>query len=254
MLVVSELLRMQANIWPGFYSRIFASLQQKDTSGHLTKLWQQDPFKAKWSIVARGYSSIRDHVGKANAPLGIFLKLVCPVVGIIGVENYLEKMNWVVEVTAGQISLHQTLLPNLDMFEPHFMYTSMTERDVINFVVTQGYITRRIANGITGGKSGRVGRVAHQCLRPQEGLLASYPTLPPPTPVAKACSANLVEQEACQWTGSMPDLCNQDAGAIDHIALSSSETWDVSDTGAPSSFEEMLAGVLQDGDVIPSSE
>jgi hypothetical protein len=72
------------NSWMAFrayYATIFTTFQQKNISGFLTRMWQEDPFKAKWAIVAKAYSIIRDKVGKAHAPLDIFLQTVCPHIG-----------------------------------------------------------------------------------------------------------------------------------------------------------------------------
>jgi len=242
--------RIWANSWLGFYARIFTTLQQKDTSGHLTKLWQQDPFKAKWTIVARGYSSIRDHVGKSNAPLDIFLKLACPVIGIIGVEDYLEKMKWFVKISPdGHISLHQGSTPNIEVFESHFMHTSMTERDVINFVASQGYITQKVADTITASRPGRVGRNLRYSLYPQESLLASRPMLPTPMPAMEVRAAiDPVEQMPYQWMGSMSDLYNPGAGSVESQGLvNNDDTWNMSNFSNPLGFEELFAGMIQDG-------
>lgn len=60
------------NSWMAFrayYSPLFTSLQQKDISGALTEMWAADPFHAKWTIVAKAYSVIRDQVGKVSTLL-----------------------------------------------------------------------------------------------------------------------------------------------------------------------------------------
>jgi len=52
--------------------------------------WLRDPFKAKWAIVARANSAIRDKVGKPRAPLDRFLSLVCPALDIIDIADFSE--------------------------------------------------------------------------------------------------------------------------------------------------------------------
>ena len=59
---VSDLLTKSS----GYYSAMFTSLPQKEISGFLTFMWKVDPFKAKWSVLAKAYSIIRDHQGKLN--------------------------------------------------------------------------------------------------------------------------------------------------------------------------------------------
>jgi len=75
-----------------YYSKIFTRMQQKNTSGLLKIMWNQDPFKAKWSIIARAYTDIRDQVGKANASIEIFFSIVCPKMGIISADDYFARM------------------------------------------------------------------------------------------------------------------------------------------------------------------
>ncbi len=88
----------------GYYSAIFASLQQKDISGFLTYMWQNDPFKAKWSILAKAYSVIRDEQGKHKASLEEFLAINGPLIGIIEPADYLQKVGWEIGVDGlGQV-------------------------------------------------------------------------------------------------------------------------------------------------------
>jgi hypothetical protein len=249
-----------------FYTRIFHSIHQKTASAHLTQLWQQDPFKAKWTIVARGYSAIRDYVGKSRAPLGVFLQLVCPAIGIIRVEDYLEKMQWSMQYASdGTINLQQTSSPDLNSFEQHIMHTSMTEKDVIHLVAVHGYITQDVANMIAG----RSGVFTVQSQVPQQGLLAVRPTVsqascprtttisqpkilesPPDTP---SCilkreyghifeAANLRDLQIFQqlWTGSMSDLYNPTAGSFDFASIvdnTKTGVWGSSNVPEPSSHQ-----------------
>ncbi|KAL1865265.1 hypothetical protein Plec18167_009460 [Paecilomyces lecythidis] len=80
-----------------FYSAAFPQFTQKAKSGILRFLWENDPFKAKWAILAKAYSIIRDsHVGQVS--LDTFLALNCRFVGIIEPEKYLAAMGWDLEM------------------------------------------------------------------------------------------------------------------------------------------------------------
>jgi hypothetical protein len=150
-----------------FYSRIFEFFSQEETSVYVTTLWKTDPFKAKWTIVARAYASIRDLVGEDNAPLIGFLDLVCPAFGIIAVNKYLKKMNWTIKLAADDtLDMHQAALPDLDAFEPSIKQSSMTEMDVIWFCGVREYIDLQATTTLTGLS------VAAQ---PRQGLLAGLP-------------------------------------------------------------------------------
>ena len=65
-------------------------------------LWQGDHFQAKWTIVAKAYSKVRDYQGKDNANLSKFLELVSPFIGIIAPADYLSIMGW--KTTEGESS------------------------------------------------------------------------------------------------------------------------------------------------------
>lgn len=76
---------------------MFKTFQQKDISGLLIRLlWQNDPSKANWSILAKAYSMIREHKAKDAAPLDVFLSLClsCPYIGVIPRDDYLSVMGW----------------------------------------------------------------------------------------------------------------------------------------------------------------
>lgn len=105
-------------------------------------MWQKDPFKAKWSIIAKAYSGIRDHLGKKRAPLDTFLTLICPKIGIIPVHDYLTTMNWTFVVYPDESkALKQSTNPDFSTFSNAIMTTIMTERDVVDYCGQRGYIT-----------------------------------------------------------------------------------------------------------------
>lgn len=123
---------------PGYYSTIFLKFQQKEISGFLTVLWQADPFKAKWSIIAKSYSVIRNDQGKANAPLEKFLAINAPLIGIIEPAQYLEALNWEVAVDeVGQTVVRR----NGDSIDEQLFITNVSVNDVIRNSYDEGYFT-----------------------------------------------------------------------------------------------------------------
>lgn len=132
------------NSWMAFrsyYSKMFTDSQQKDISTYLKTLWNAEQFKAKWSVLAKVYSIIRDVRGKALAPLDKFLDITCPVFGIIPQSEYLDKLNWSFETDSqGKRSLVQTPLPDLTAIDDHYKYSNMTESDIIAYCINQGYM------------------------------------------------------------------------------------------------------------------
>jgi len=150
------------------------SMQQKNTSPLLKAMWDEDPFKAKWSIIARAYTSIRDQVGKTNASIEAFFQIVCPRMGIIEVGDYLAMMQWAVQTNSnGSIVLHQSCRPDLSLFPFEIMSSSLTEKDVIHFCASLGYLSHADAVAIAG-QNPALGFLNFQ-QAPQQGLFASIP-------------------------------------------------------------------------------
>lgn len=73
---------------------MFRGIQQKEVSSYLTLLWAEDPFRNKWTLIAKVYSFVRDEVGKSEAALGDFLAVACPLMGIIKPADYLRLLGW----------------------------------------------------------------------------------------------------------------------------------------------------------------
>lgn len=120
---------------------LFTHLQQKDISGFLTFLWQTDPFKAKWSILAKAYSVIRDHEGKEKAPLDGFLSINANFIGIIHPGSYLVMLGWQIAADGdGQIMLRREFEVNVKSLDVHLLTTNASVNDVIRNSYRHGYI------------------------------------------------------------------------------------------------------------------
>jgi hypothetical protein len=100
-------------------------------------MWKNDPFKAKWTIIAKAYSSIRDVVGKQKASLLAFLTLVYPKIGIINAEDYFWKMNWKLEAAVDVTKvLKQTSFPDLSYFGADILYTSKSPTKLLGGTIS----------------------------------------------------------------------------------------------------------------------
>nr|AKM95173.1 mating-type protein MAT1-1-1 [Cordyceps militaris] len=82
-----------------YYVKLFPESQQKAASGFLTTLWNKDPFRNRWAMIAKVYSFIRDEMGKKRAPLSSFLMAACPAMDILPPDEYLQVLGWAVEDT-----------------------------------------------------------------------------------------------------------------------------------------------------------
>jgi hypothetical protein len=129
------------NSWMAFrsyYSVIFTSFQQKDISGFLTRMWSEDLFRAKWTMVAKAYSVIRDQVGKDKAPLDIFLRIVCPLIGIIAPAEYLDMLGWAMP-SDHQREMNRIMIPNPSDFSAELRTTNLSPDDIVNHCREIGY-------------------------------------------------------------------------------------------------------------------
>jgi hypothetical protein len=190
-------------------------------------MWKNDPFKAKWTIVAKAYSSIRDVVGKQRASLLAFLTLVCPKIGMINAEDYFWKMNWKLEAAVdGTKVLKQTSFLDLSSFGADILYTNMTPKDVIHFCAQMCYIPQQVANQIAWGDNFNPAGSLPRNQISQQSLLASCPVAPQldqstsliwegeaAVGSSPACSPSVGSGLAAfpvplKWTGSMFDLYN----------------------------------------------
>jgi hypothetical protein len=259
-------------------------MQQKKTSPHLKILWEQDIFKPKWAIIAKAYSIIRGVIGTTNAPLDIFLNLVCPEIGIVSVDEYLEKMNWEVLVAEnGTITLRQTSAIDVSSFEQRLIYTTMTEWDIIRFVSNNNYIPQ--------------GTIVQHGQLPQQGIFQAAAAPPQPAPVQQPAPAQqpvsfqhpvpfaqhfasrgqffrsvatnpmatasvvlgfdvkdmmkTTSVQPIQWTGSLADLYAEETGFFDANHYFE-ERWDVGNLDDPQSFDSIFADSIRDGYVIPT--
>ncbi|EKG11565.1 Mating-type protein MAT alpha 1 [Macrophomina phaseolina MS6] len=122
-----------------YISPIFEKFQQKNRSGLVKTLWDSEQNKAKWAIVAKAYSIIRDEVGTKNAPLDDYLALACPEIGLIARENYLHTFGWELVLQAGSWGLIRRFTPDLNSFPENFFTTNLSAEDMVRYVRNQGY-------------------------------------------------------------------------------------------------------------------
>ena len=126
---------------------MFTSLQQKDISGFLTYLWQTDPFKAKWSILAKAYSIIRDSKGKEKAPLDSYLAINGPFIGIVPPEKYLEMLGWkIVASDDGGRLLRRDCDVDVSSLDQDLLTSNVSVNDIIKYSYASGYIAADEAN------------------------------------------------------------------------------------------------------------
>lgn len=122
----------------GFYSTIFPDITQKSKSGILRFLWQNDPFKAKWTILAKAYSIIRDEHDNAVS-LESFLTLNSELIGILEPDRYLDAMGW--ELTLNDKQQYTMARVKSPVATEAQLSTNCSVDDLIKHCYATGYVT-----------------------------------------------------------------------------------------------------------------
>ncbi|KAJ9665861.1 hypothetical protein H2201_003985 [Coniosporium apollinis] len=174
------------NSWMAFrsyYSPIFMKTQQKAISGLMTKMWKEDPFKAKWTVLAAAYSAIRDNVDKSDAPLDEFLRISAPYIGIIEPGAYLELLGWKTTKLEGDVgALVRVFTPDLNSFDASLRTSNLSVEDLADHCYEVGYITLEALNAIKTRSLSMAMKPAMTVAQPAAKKLkvaAPTPTSPP---------------------------------------------------------------------------
>ena len=121
---------------------MFPDLTQKAKSGILRFLWQNDPFKAKWAILAKAYSKIRDeHSGSKDVTLESFLNLNAGYIGILNPSVYLQAMGW--ELTVDEEQQYTMARVSHTTTNETDVSTNYSVNDIVNRCYDTGYVSQR---------------------------------------------------------------------------------------------------------------
>ena len=105
------------------------------------KVWQQEPFKGKWAIIAKAYSVLRDSLGKENAPLDKFFEISCELMSIIKPAQYFDTMGWEITIAEdGEPFMHRNEKP----LNPECYIDVFSVNDVIIHCYIKKYFTREL--------------------------------------------------------------------------------------------------------------
>ncbi|CAK3780920.1 mating type 1-1 [Lecanosticta acicola] len=135
------------NSWMAFrkyYNAMLAPHTQKAISKALTIFWREDPFEAKWAILAKAYSIVRGCREKKDAPLDDFFAICAPLISVIPPEVYLGWMGWQLgPPPEGEqekvLQITRAFTPNLDSFPEEYTTTTLSVDDLVNHCYAMGY-------------------------------------------------------------------------------------------------------------------
>jgi hypothetical protein len=121
------------------------NFQQKDISGIVQFLWHNDPFQAKWGVLAKAYSLIRDHQGKQDSPLHIFFKINGPMLDIVTPKKYLVVLGWTIENGEdGGLALRRRESFQVEELDPKMLESKVSVYDVLENSYEMGYTKEKI--------------------------------------------------------------------------------------------------------------
>lgn len=101
--------------------------------------------KAKFSLIAKAYSVLRDLKGKEQTPLDEFLALTCSKMEIVPPEQYLATFGWQVQVQAGSKSI-LTRSPHGLMLKEELFTSTLSVDDLIAYCKEVGYVTEDVSD------------------------------------------------------------------------------------------------------------
>lgn len=126
-------------ILEGYYLRLFPEVQQKTASGFLTTLWNKDPYRNKWALIAKVYSFVRDQLGRDKVSLSYFLNVSCPIMKIIEPSIYLSSFGWSVGDDDGSPRLFQADDASIAQLMDSDDHPN-TENDLLSAIIQVGYL------------------------------------------------------------------------------------------------------------------
>ncbi|KAH9866459.1 hypothetical protein IAQ61_008464 [Plenodomus lingam] len=129
---------------------MFKSIPMKLLSQPIGMIWEVDPNKSLWSLMAKAWSLIRDQIGKNNAPLDEFFAIVCPILNIPSRETYLEYHGWTLTIDKeGAPTLSRNDAFEVTPVRSQATETPLSVDDIINFAKAGGYALGYVADANT---------------------------------------------------------------------------------------------------------
>lgn len=104
-------------------------------------LWQNEPSRNKWVLIAKVYSFLRDEFGKSKVPLAEFLKYACPIMHVVEPASYFKVVGRALLKHAdGSFKVVQvTPDPSLKTIQHHGRSSPSTEVELVSEMVRKGY-------------------------------------------------------------------------------------------------------------------
>nr|prf MAT1 gene [Bipolaris maydis] len=119
---------------------MFKSWPMKKLSNLIGLLWEADPNKSLWSLMAEAWSTIRDQIGKDQAPLDQFFRIICPHLKLPDPASYLEIHGWILTVNEeGDPTISRSADSEFVSIGTGNTDVALSVEDIITYVQSLGY-------------------------------------------------------------------------------------------------------------------
>lgn len=106
----------------------------------ISQMWQDDPLKPQWAILAKSYTIIRDHFYIRNPSLPRFVELCIPLIGLTNAMQYLDMCGWKVFSEGNNMNLMKI---GESTFSRQFSPNPLAVDQVVKHCKQQGYAMPR---------------------------------------------------------------------------------------------------------------
>ncbi|KAI4945249.1 CDK-activating kinase assembly factor mat1 [Alternaria arbusti] len=118
----------------------------KKLSSIIGALWEADMYKSYWSLMAKAWSTIRDQVGKVEAPLDRFLIIICGHLHIPEPESYLAFYGWSLSINKeGNPFISRDGSLEFACIGAGVADIALSVEDIIAYVQSMGYASTYVA-------------------------------------------------------------------------------------------------------------
>ncbi|KAF1838474.1 hypothetical protein BDW02DRAFT_386683 [Decorospora gaudefroyi] len=226
----------------------FKQWPMKKLSSLVGLLWEADPNKSLWSLLAKAWSSMRDQIGKENTPLDEYFAFICPFLKMPPPEMYLELHGWTL-ITDNEGN--PTLSRDTD-FEPtsvsaELAHMALSVEDIIKACQDKGYAQFYVANANTTSAT-----FLGHTVPMDKSNVAEVPTVMSVAEAREDARNRLQERrEICRETG-LPELEQDIAMAHATATLNDSQREAAYYAGVNPvyhAFANLMAGNFPDGTV-----
>nr|Q9Y8D3.1 RecName: Full=Mating-type protein MAT-1 [Curvularia kusanoi]AAD33443.1 mating type protein MAT-1 [Curvularia kusanoi] len=119
---------------------MFKQWPMKKLSNLIGLLWEADPNKSLWSLMTKAWSTIRDQIGKEQAPLDQFFSIICPHLRLPDPALYLEIHGWTLTVDQeGDPTISRSLNSRSSSIGTGNIDIALSVEDIIAYVQSFGY-------------------------------------------------------------------------------------------------------------------